>query len=74
MVKKLYNPYQSLSIVCFAISTLLTAVGIISIVQLYFHVSFYYASLYASILAGPLGVSSLITLANFSRFEKKKYL
>ena len=64
----------SLSVVCFAMSTLLSLVGIISVIQLYFHVSIYYASLYASIFAGTLGVSSLITPALFSRFEKKKMI
>ena len=64
----------SLSVVCFAMSALLSLVGIISVIQLYFHVSFYYASLYASIFTGALGVSSLITPAVFSRFEKKKLI
>ena len=64
----------SLSVVCFAMSTLLSLVGIISVIQLYFNVSIYYASLYASIFAGTLGLSSLITPALFSRFEKKKMI
>jgi predicted MFS family arabinose efflux permease len=55
-------------------STLLSLVGIISVIQLYFNVSIYYASLYASIFAGTLGLSSLITPALFSRFEKKKMI
>lgn len=71
MVKKIV---WSLSIVCFALSTLLSLVGIISAIEYYFHVSIYYASFYASIFAGALGVSSLITPAVFSRFEKKKLL
>ena len=62
----------SLASVCFAMSTLLSMVGIISVIQIYFNVSIYYASLYASIFAGALGASSLITPALFSRFEKKK--
>ncbi len=69
MVKK---TVWSLSAVCFAMSTLLSLVGIISVIQLYFHVSIYFASLYASIFAGSLGISSLITPAVFSRFEKKE--
>lgn len=64
----------TLSVVCFAMSTLLSLVGIISVIQLYFHVSIYYASLYASVFAGALGVSSLITLAYFARFEKKRMI
>lgn len=64
----------SLSIVCFALSTLLSLVGIISVIQIYFDVSIYFASLYASIFAGTLGVSSLITPALFSRFDKKKLM
>lgn len=64
----------SLSMVCFAMSTLLSLVGLISVIQLYFHVSIYFASLYASIFAGALGVSSIITPALFSRFEKKKMI
>ncbi len=64
----------SLSFVCFAMSTLLSLVGIISVIQLYFNVSIGFASLYASIFAGTLGVSSLITPALFSRFEKKKMM
>ena len=64
----------SLSAVCFAMSTLLSLVGLISVIQLYFHVSIYFASLYASIFAGTLGVSSLFTPALFSRFEKKKLM
>ena len=55
-------------------STLLSLVGLISVIQVYFHVSIYYASLYASIFAGTLGVSSLFTPALFSRFEKKKLI
>lgn len=55
-------------------STLLSLVGIISVIQLYFNVSIYYASLYASIFAGTLGFSSLIMPAVFSRFEKKKLI
>ena len=64
----------SLSAVCFAMSTLLSLVGLISVIQLYFHVSIYFASLYASIFAGTLGISSLITPALFSRFEKKRMI
>lgn len=64
----------SLSCVCFSLSTLLSMVGIISVIQLYFNVSIYYASLYASIFAGTLGFSSLIMPAVFSRFEKKKLI
>ena len=64
----------SLSCVCFSLSTLLSLVGIISVIQLYFNVSIYYASLYASIFAGTLGFSSLILPAIFSRFEKKKLI
>ena len=64
----------SLASVCFAMSTLLSLVGIISVIQIYFHVSIYHASLYASIFAGTLGVSSLFTPALFSRFEKKKLM
>lgn len=71
MVKK---TVWSLSVVCFAMSTLLSLVGLISVIQLYFNVSIYYASLYASIFAGALGFSSLITPALFSRFEKKKLI
>lgn len=71
MVKK---TVWSLASVCFAMSTLLSLVGIISVIQVYFHVSIYYASLYASIFAGTLGVSSLFTPALFSRFEKKKLI
>ena len=64
----------SLSAVCFAMSTLVSLVGIIPVIQLYFNVSIYYASLYASIFTGTLGISSLITPAFFSRFEKKKLI
>ena len=64
----------SLASVCFAMSTLLSLVGLISVIQIYFNVSIYYASLYASIFAGTLGVSSLFTPAVFSRFEKKKLM
>ena len=64
----------TLSAVCFSMSTLLSLVGIISVIQIYFHVSIYYASLYASIFAGTLGVSSLFAPALFSRFEKKKMI
>lgn len=64
----------SLSIVCFALSTLLSLVGIISVIQIYFNVSIYFASLYASVFAGTLGFSSLITPALFSRFEKKRLM
>ncbi len=71
MVKK---TVWSLSVVCFAMSTLLSLVGLISVIQLYFNVSIYYASLYASVFAGALGFSSLITPALFSRFEKKKMI
>ena len=71
MVKK---TIWSLSVICFAMSTLLSLVGIISVIQLYFNVSIYYASLYASVFAGALGFSSLITPALFSRFEKKKLI
>ena len=65
---------MSLAVVCFAMSTLLSLVGIITVIQLYFNVSLYWASLYASIFAGALGVSSLFTPALFSRFEKKKMM
>ena len=71
MVKKII---WSLSLVCFAMSTMLSLVGIISRIQIYFHVSFTVASIFASIFAGVLGVSSLITPALFSRFEKKKII
>ncbi len=71
MVKKVV---WALSVVCFAMSTLLSLVGIISVIQLYFHVSIYYASLYASVFAGALGISSLITPAYFARFEKKRMI
>ena len=71
MVKKIIF---TLSMICFAMSTLLSLVGIISVIQLYFKVSIYYASLYASIFAGALGISSLVTPAVFSRFEKKKLI
>ena len=64
----------SLSVVCFAMSTLLSLVGIITVIQLYFNVSIYWASLYASIFAGSLGVSSLITPALFSKYEKKRLI
>ena len=64
----------SLSFVCFSLSTLLSLVGIISVIQIYFNVSIYYASLYASIFAGVLGFSSLITPTFFSRFEKKRMM
>ena len=62
----------SLSFVCFAMSTLLSLVGIISIIQVYFQVSLSAASFYASSFAGVLGVSSLVTPVFFSKFEKKK--
>ena len=71
MVKKII---WALASVCFAMSTLLSLVGLISVIQVYFNVSIYYASLYASIFAGTLGVSSLFTPALFSRFEKKKLM
>ena len=71
MVKKII---WALASVCFAMSTLLSLVGLISVIQVYFDVSIYYASLYASIFAGTLGVSSLFTPALFSRFEKKKLM
>ena len=71
MVKKII---WALASVCFAMSTLLSLVGLISIIQVYCDVSIYYASLYASIFAGTLGVSSLFTPALFSRFEKKKLM
>lgn len=71
MVKKII---WSLSLVCFTMSTMLSLVGIISRIQIYFHVSFTVASIFASIFAGVLGVSSLITPALFSRFEKKKII
>ena len=64
----------SLSCVCFAMSTLLSMVGIISIIQIYFNVSIYLASLYASIFSGVLGFSSLFMPVIFSRFEKKKLI
>lgn len=71
MVKK---TVVALSCLCFSMSTLLSLVGIISVIQIYFDVSIYYASLYASIFAGTLGFSSLVTPALFSRFEKKKLI
>ena len=71
MVKKII---WALASVCFAMSTLLSLVGLISVIQVYFDVSIYYASLYASIFAGTLGVSSLFAPALFSRFEKKKLM
>lgn len=71
MVKK---TVWSLTMVCFAMSTLLSLVGIISVIQIYFNVSIYYASLYASVFAGALGFSSLITPALFSHFEKKRLM
>ncbi len=71
MVKKIV---WSLASVCFAMSTLLSLVGLISVIQVYFNVSIYYASLYASIFAGTLGVSSLFLPAIFSHFEKKKLI
>ena len=71
MVKK---TVWSLACVCFAMSTLLSLVGLISVIQVYFDVSIYYASLYASIFAGTLGVSSLFLPALFSHFEKKKLI
>ena len=71
MVKK---TVWSLSMVCFAMSTLLSLVGIISVIQIYFNVSIYYASLYASVFAGALGFSSLVTPALFSHFEKKRLI
>ncbi len=64
----------SLSCVCFSLSTLLSLVGIISVIEIYYNVSIYYASLYASIFAGILGFSSLVLPAVFSRFEKKKMI
>ena len=64
----------SLSCVCFAMSTLLSLVGIISVIQIYFNVSIYYATLYASIFSGVLGFSSLFMPVIFSRFEKKKLI
>ncbi|WP_407374752.1 MFS transporter [Methanobrevibacter sp.] len=64
----------SLACVCFSLSTLLSLVGIISVIEIYYNVSIYYASLYASIFAGTLGFSSLVTPALFSRFEKKKMI
>ena len=64
----------SLSCVCFAMSTLLSLVGIISIIQIYFNVSIYYATLYASIFSGTLGFSSLFMPVIFSKFEKKKLI
>ena len=71
MVKKIV---WSLAAVCFAMSTLLSLVGLISVIQVYFNVSIYFASLYASIFAGTLGVSSLFLPALFSHFEKKKLI
>ncbi len=71
MVKK---TVWSLSMVCFVMSTLLSLVGIISVIQIYFNVSIYYASLYASVFAGALGFSSLVTPALFSHFEKKRLI
>ena len=70
----IHKDVWSLAVVCFAMSTLLSLVGIITVIQLYFDVSLYWASLYASIFAGALGVSSLFTPALFSRFEKKKMM
>lgn len=64
----------ALACVCFSMSTLLSLVGIISVIQIYFNVSIYYASLYASIFAGTLGFSSLVMPAVFSRFEKKRLI
>jgi predicted MFS family arabinose efflux permease len=71
MVKKIV---WSLAAVCFAMSTLLSLVGLISVIQVYFNVSIYFASLYASLFAGTLGVSSLFLPALFSHFEKKKLI
>ena len=71
MVKRIV---WSLAAVCFSMSTLLSMVGIISVIQIYFNVSIYFASLYASIFAGVLGFSSLFTPALFSKFEKKKLI
>ncbi|WP_407462951.1 MFS transporter [Methanobrevibacter sp.] len=71
MVKKIV---WSLAAVCFAMSTLLSLVGLISVIQVYFNVSIYFASLYASIFAGTLGISSLFLPALFSHFEKKKLI
>ena len=62
----------ALAMVCFAMSALLSAVGIITVIQAYFDVSIYWASIYVSIFAGALGVSSLFTPALFSKYEKKK--
>ena len=64
----------SLSCVCFAMSTLLSLVGIISIIQIYYNVSIYFATLYASIFSGVLGFSSLFMPVIFSKFEKKKLI
>lgn len=68
MVKKII---WALASVCFAMSTLLSLVGLISIIQVYFDVSIYYASLYASIFAGTLGVSSLFALLFFHDSRKR---
>ena len=62
----------SLSFVCFAMSTLLSLVGLISVIQVYFHVSMSAAGFYASIFAGTLGISSIATPTLFSKYEKKK--
>lgn len=64
----------TLSLVCFSLSSLLSLVGIISVLEIYFHVSMTYAGLYAGIFTGTLGISSLIMPALFSRFEKKKLI
>ncbi len=64
----------ALSLVCFSLSSLLSLVGIISVLEIYYHVSITYASLYAGIFTGTLGVSSLVMPALFSRFEKKKLI
>ena len=69
MVKK---TVWTLSFICFAMSTFLSLVGIISVIQVYFDVSLSAASFYASVFAGVLGISSLFMPAYFSRFEKKR--
>ena len=64
----------SLTCVCFAMSSLLSIVGIISVIQIYFDVSIYYATLYGSIFSGVLGFSSLFLPVIFSKYEKKKLI
>lgn len=64
----------SLTSVCFSMSTLLTLAGIISIIQVYFDVSIYLASLYTALFAGTLGFSSLFTPAFFQDLRKRNLL